>query len=72
MREFIEGEGGEHRVLVNAEGQYSIWPASRATPQGWTAVGPTGGRESCLAWIESEWQDMRPKSLCKAAADTAR
>jgi MbtH protein len=50
-------------VLVNAEGQYSLWPAFREPPTGWSAVGPSGARQTCLDWIEAHWTDMRPKSL---------
>ena len=50
-------------VLVNDDGQHSLWPAFRAPPEGWTPVGPEGGREQCLEWIEAQWADMRPKSL---------
>ncbi len=59
----FEGEGEEYRILVNGEGQYSLWPAFRESPQGWTATGPTGGRRQCLEWIEIHWTDMRPESL---------
>lgn len=50
-------------VLVNAEAQYSLWPAFRDIPAGWRAVGPRGDRKTCLAYIEETWTDMRPKSL---------
>jgi MbtH protein len=50
-------------VLVNQEGQYSLWPAFRAPPEGWSAVGPRGARQACLDWIEAHWTDMRPASL---------
>jgi uncharacterized protein YbdZ (MbtH family) len=59
----FEDENGVFLTLINAEGQYSIWPDFREVPAGWTAVGPTGDRKTCLDWIESHWTDMRPKSL---------
>jgi MbtH protein len=59
----FESDDLTYRVLVNDEGQHSLWPAFRPTPAGWAEVGPTGGRETCLAWIETHWTDMRPKSL---------
>jgi uncharacterized protein YbdZ (MbtH family) len=61
----FEDESAAYLVLVNHEGQYSLWPAFREQPEGWTAVGPTGGRQHCLDWIESHWTDMRPKSLSR-------
>jgi MbtH protein len=57
----------EHRVVVNDEEQYSIWPADRALPPGWRAVGPSGGADECLAWIGEHWTDMRPRSVREAA-----
>ena len=39
-------------VVVNLEGQYSIWPAGREIPRGWDEAGKAGPREDCLAFIE--------------------
>ena len=59
----FEDESATYLIVVNHEGQYSVWPTFRAPPQGWTAVGPAGGRKECLDWIEAHWTDMRPISL---------
>lgn len=56
-------DGESFKVLVNAEAQYSIWPASAVVPAGWTAVGPSGSREVCTSYIDAQWTDMRPLSL---------
>jgi MbtH protein len=58
----FEGDAGDYLVLVNAEGQYSLWPAFREPPGGWTPVGPRGARPLCLEWIETHWTDMRPRA----------
>jgi MbtH protein len=63
MANFFEDENGDYLVLVNAEGQYSLWRTFKAIPPGWTAVGPRGNRTECLAYVEKNWTDMRPKSL---------
>lgn len=63
MSSFFEDEDGEYIVLVNDEGQYSLWRPFKAVPAGWTAVGPRGARAACLAYVEEQWTDMRPKSL---------
>ena len=68
----FEGAEEEYSVLVNDEGQYSLWPVFREPPQGWVAVGPTGARQLCLDWIEAHWTDMRPESLRGAAIDPDR
>ena len=57
------------RVVANEEEQYSLWPADREIPQGWTDAGKWGTREECLAHIEEVWTDMRPLSLRKAMDD---
>jgi MbtH protein len=52
-------------VVVNDEGQYSIWPSDKDIPAGWHAVGKTGTKDECLAHIEAVWTDMRPRSLIR-------
>ena len=60
----FEDESKEYLVLVNDEGQYSLWPTSREIPAGWArAFG--GPRKECLDWIDATWTDMRPKSLIR-------
>jgi MbtH protein len=54
------------QAVVNDEEQYSIWPSDREPPAGWRAVGVTGSKESCLAWIGAHWTDLRPRSLREA------
>ena len=44
-----------YKVVVNHEEQYSIWPAERENPLGWTDAGKSGTK---AAWI-----DMRPLSV---------
>jgi MbtH protein len=52
-------------VVVNHEEQYSIWPDFKAIPAGWRAVGKSGLKAECLAYIKEVWTDMRPLSLRK-------
>ncbi|MBQ3098118.1 MAG: MbtH family protein [Kiritimatiellae bacterium] len=51
------------KVVVNQQNQYSIWPADRDNPLGWSDAGKVGPKEDCLAYIEEIWTDMRPLSL---------
>ena len=62
-----EGEDNAvYRVVVNHEEQYSIWPADKECPLGWTAVDrPAGKKSECFAYIGEVWKDMRPLSLRK-------
>ncbi|GAA2069376.1 MbtH family protein [Streptomyces albiaxialis] len=55
-------------VLVNSENQHSIWPAHLPTPGGWTQVHGPAPRQECLAYVEREWVDMRPRSLVEQTA----
>jgi MbtH protein len=52
-----------YKVVVNHEAQYSIWPAEKKNPLGWTDKGKTGSKTECLAYIKEVWTDMRPLSL---------
>jgi MbtH protein len=54
-----------YKVVVNHEGQYSIWPVQKETPLGWREVGKTGPKAECLAYIKEVWTDTRPISLRK-------
>ena len=58
-----------YTVVVNDEGQYSIWAADRELPSGWQAAGTDGTREECLAEIGRVWTDMRPTSLRRAMGE---
>ncbi|MFI6325070.1 MbtH family protein [Nonomuraea sp. NPDC050556] len=50
-------------VVRNDEEQYSLWPAEgRPVPDGWQAAGEAASRADCLAYIEANWTDLRPKS----------
>lgn len=55
-----------YKVVLNHEEQYSIWPADRENPLGWTDAGKQGLKEECLDYIGEVWTDMRPLSLRKA------
>jgi MbtH protein len=59
----FEDENGTYIVLINDEGQYSLWPDSIDVPAGWTTVYEAASRKSCLDYINQNWTDMRPRSL---------
>jgi len=64
----FEDEDGRYLVLVNDEGQHSLWPASLDVPAGWTVAYPGGSRQDALAYVEASWTDMRPRSLAAEMA----
>ncbi|KUN96933.1 MbtH family protein [Streptomyces caeruleatus] len=59
----------EHYVVVNDEGQHSLWPAFAEVPAGWTVVHGPAARQSCVDYVEEHWTDMRPKSLIQAMGE---
>lgn len=61
-----------YSVVMNHEEQYSIWPADRENPRGWSSVGKAGPKAECLAYIKEVWTDMRPLSLRKQMAEQAQ
>lgn len=54
-----------YKVVINEEGQYSIWPSFRENPIGWRDEGRSGLKQECLDYIREVWTDMRPLSLRK-------
>lgn len=61
----FEDDDAGYVVLINEEGQHSLWRSSFDVPEGWAIVHPEDSRESCLDYIESNWTDMRPRSLAE-------
>ncbi|WP_432139877.1 MbtH family protein [Streptomyces sp. bgisy154] len=62
---FDDTEGRFH-VLVNDEGQYSLWPAFAEVPAGWYAVLEDAGLTESQTYVEEHWTDMRPRSVAEA------
>ena len=62
----FEDPDAAYLVLVNDEGQHSLWPKFVDVPEGWGVVFGEAGRQECLDFIETSWTDMRPKSLIAA------
>lgn len=54
---------GRFLVLVNDEGQHSLWPSFAAVPGGWTVAFDENTRDACLEYVETHWTDLRPRSL---------
>jgi MbtH protein len=56
-----------YKVVVDHEEQYSIWPADRENPLGWTDAGKTGTKEECLEYLKEEGKGTRADSPGKEA-----
>ncbi len=64
----FEDDDSTYLVLINDEGQYSIWPATTAVPAGWQCAQPADSRSNSLDHVEQNWTDMRPLSLVRSTA----
>lgn len=62
----FENADGRYFVLVNDEGQHSLWASYIDIPAGWTIVHGEDSRQGCLDHIEANWVDMRPRSLIES------
>lgn len=62
----FEDPEGSYLVLINDEGQHSLWPSFVDVPDGWTRAFGEDTRDACLAYVEANWTDLRPKSLREA------
>jgi len=65
----FEDENGAYLVLINGEGQHSLWPSFAAVPDGWAVILDETSRQECLDYVDEHWTDMRPSSLQRAMRD---
>jgi len=59
----FDNPDGRFLVLVNGEGQHSLWPTFAEVPLGWRQVFGEADRQDCLDYVERHWTDLRPASL---------
>ncbi|MDT8916008.1 MbtH family protein [Amycolatopsis sp. PS_44_ISF1] len=67
----FEDENGQYLVLVNDEGQHSLWPEFVEVPAGWKTVFGPDSRATCMTYVEENWTDMRPTSLVQMMDESA-
>jgi MbtH protein len=67
----FEDPDASYLVLINDEGQHSLWPVFADVPEGWETIFGEAARQECLDFIETNWTDMRPRSLIKAMEEDA-
>ena len=51
---------GTFLVLVNDEGQHSLWPAFAAVPGGWAVAHGRDTRQACLDYVEAQLDRHAP------------
>ena len=69
MNPFDDADG-TFSVLINEEGQHSLWPEFAAVPRGWEVAFGPADRRSCLEYVDEHWVDMRPRSLVNRMQDS--
>lgn len=68
----FEDPDGTYFVLVNDEGQHSLWPSFIDVPAGWRVALAESTRAACLDYVNTNWTDLRPASLIRSMDDDAR
>ncbi|MFE0403761.1 MbtH family protein [Streptomyces nigra] len=61
----FDDDEGRFLVLVNDEGQHSLWPSFAEVPGGWVVVFGEDSRQACLDYVDAHWTDLRPRSLAR-------
>ena len=56
----FDDQGGTFVVLINHQGEHSLWPAAAEIPAGWSTAFEQNRREACIEYINQNWMDMRP------------
>ncbi|MEU8180132.1 MbtH family protein [Micromonospora sp. NPDC049044] len=59
----FDDSDGIFRVLVNDDGQYSLWPSFAAVPAGWRVVLDEATHEAAARYIDATWTDLRPRGI---------
>ncbi|SDH49935.1 MbtH protein [Actinokineospora alba] len=59
----FDAQDGTYSVLVNDEGQHSLWPDFAEVPAGWSAVHGPAARDACVEYVNANWTDLRPRSV---------
>jgi MbtH protein len=62
----FDDEAANYFVLINDEGQYSLWPTAIDVPAGWRVTFGEAPRQECMDYVDTHWVDMRPASLVAA------
>lgn len=64
----FDSDGGDFVVIVNSDGQHSLWPGFHAVPTSWTVAFGPAGRDACLEHVRENWTDMRPRTVVEHLA----
>jgi len=64
----FDDQAGAYVVLINDQGQHSLWPSAAEIPAWWSIACAQNGRKAGNENIDNNWMDMRPR----AGADIQR
>jgi MbtH protein len=58
-------DGPSHlwQIVRQESGRYSVWPAAKAPPDGWIAIGAPARKAECLQVIQARWIDNAASGL---------
>jgi MbtH protein len=59
----FDAQDGTFSVLVNEEGQHSLWPDFAEVPAGWTVAHGPADRDACVEYVNAHWTELRPRSV---------
>jgi MbtH protein len=67
-------DNGRYIIILDQdlETEYCLWPEGKAVPRGWQSTGQSGGKQTCINYLQEVWTDMRPLSIHKEMAELAR
>lgn len=65
----FDTEDADYVVLINADGQHSLWPETHLVPAGWEVVFGSATRPACLKYVRENWTDLRPRMLAARLGD---
>jgi len=52
-----------YEVIVNAQGQFGIWPRDLKLPRGWSHVGKAGNKTEAMAYLRELLVETAPTPL---------
>ncbi len=56
-------------VLINAAGDYSLWPEFAKVPEAWQVVFGLAGRQQCLDYVETHWLNLHPAAAHRTSQE---
>ncbi|MFJ3631596.1 MbtH family protein [Streptomyces sp. NPDC090112] len=56
----VDDGDGRFYVLLNEEGQHSLWPSLAEVPAGWRIIFGEESRRLCLEHVEAHWTELQP------------